>query len=163
MSRRQIHRESENLLFFWQPDPKEDDDMNKIDHRGGTGYPDPGYDKKNPGTGGKEWEDAIGVWMVGFVLGCWLCHFYFPDEEISNEIPVIGKAVMGPKESRTDSESLWHQPGILAGKRNNFAVRLWVRKLVGFYKLIIPCSYFRLVSHSCLLALEIHVFLPSRP
>jgi len=72
-----------------KPDPKENDDMNKIDHRGGTGYPDPGYDKKNPGTG---------------------------DEEISNEIPVIGKAVMGPKESRTDSESLWHQPGILAGE-----------------------------------------------
>jgi len=71
-----------------KPDPKENDDMNKIDHRGGTGYDDPGYDKKNPGTG---------------------------DEEISNEIPVIGKAVMGPKESRTDSESLWHQPGILAG------------------------------------------------
>jgi len=36
------------------------------------------------------------------------------DDFMGNEIPSIGKAVMGPKQQRNDS-SLWTKPGILAG------------------------------------------------
>ena len=40
---------------------------------------------------------------------------FLSDDYMGNNIPSIGKAVMGPKKQENADSSLWHQPGILAG------------------------------------------------